>query len=211
MLINLNEDSLRRIIREAVSKTITYKWPNMDVDYPSKGRTAPKISMEEFEQHLREFFIKYARDDNYWKEKFQNGNKLRPSAFINGALKYNKKVPKKLRDDLNEIEHDEENMDSIGDIQMANGIPYIQGCVGGDWESAIFFVLYWDGKQLRGYIPTKGNSFDRFRKIALGNDDAEDIKFLEKVKCKPSGGIHSVNYNKEECLKDFKHRIGILR
>lgn len=74
-----------------------------------------------------------------------------------------------------------------------------------------FFVLYWDGKDIRGYIPTKGNSFDRFRKIALGNDDEKDIEFLERVRCKPSDGTHSVNYNKEECLKDFKHRIGVLK
>lgn len=70
-----------------------------------------------------------------------------------------------------------------------------------------FFVIYWDGTQLRGYIPTKGNSFDRFRKIALGNDDNADRKFLERVKC--NANPHSVNYNKEECIKDFKHRIGL--
>lgn len=209
MLINLNENIIRQIIRETIKDNITYKWSNMDIDYPSKGRMAKKISKEEFEGHLKDFFIKYARKDNYWRDKFLNGNKFNPSAFINGALKYNKGIPKKLRDDLNEIEHDDENMDSIGDVQIANGIPYLQGCVGGDWESAIFFVIYWDGTQLRGYIPTKGNSFDRFRKIALGNDDNADRKFLERVKC--NANPHSVNYNKEECIKDFKHRIGLLK
>ena len=211
MLINLNEDILRQIIREAVKDNVTYKWANMDIDYPAKGRTAKKISKDEFEEHLKDFYEKYCRDDDYWRGKYDRNKRLKPSTFINGALKYNKKIPKKLRDDLNEIEHDEENMEAIGDIQITNGIPYIQGCVGGDWESAIFFVLYWDGKDIRGYIPTKGNSFDRFRKIALGNDDEKDIEFLERVRCKPSDGTHSVNYNKEECLKDFKHRIGVLK
>ncbi len=74
-----------------------------------------------------------------------------------------------------------------------------------------FFIIYWDGKEFRGYIPTKGNSFDRFRKIALGNDDDEDIKFLKKVKYYKPDRYMDVYYNKEECLKDFKHRIGVLK
>lgn len=37
MLINLNEDILRQIIREAVKENVTYKWANMDIDYPTKG------------------------------------------------------------------------------------------------------------------------------------------------------------------------------
>lgn len=42
MLINLNENIIRQIIRETIKDNITYKWPNMDIDYPSKGRTAKK-------------------------------------------------------------------------------------------------------------------------------------------------------------------------
>ena len=134
MLINLNEDILRQIIREAVKENVTYKWANMDIDYPAKGRTAKKISKDEFEEHLKDFYEKYCRDDDYWRGKYDRNKRLKPGTFINGALKYNRKIPKKLRDDLNEIEHDEENMEAIGDIQITNGIPYIQGCVGGDWE-----------------------------------------------------------------------------
>ena len=114
MLINLNEDILRQIIREAVKENVTYKWANMDIDYPAKGRTAKKISKDEFEEHLKDFYEKYCRDDDYWRGKYDRNKRLKPGTFINGALKYNKKIPKKLRDDLNEIEHDEENMEAIG-------------------------------------------------------------------------------------------------
>ena len=48
MLINLNEDALRHIIREAVKENVTYKWANMDIDYPTKGRTEKKISKYEY-------------------------------------------------------------------------------------------------------------------------------------------------------------------
>lgn len=210
MIITLNEGTLRKIIREAIKEKLTmYKYPNMEVSYPSKGRTAKKITKEEFEKHLTDFFVKYSWKEDM-KDDIKNGKRLKPRAFFNYALQHNKSIPKRLRDDLNEIEHDEENMGPIGDIQIANGVPYIQGEMGGDWESPIFFVIYWDGKELRGYIPTKGNSFDRFRKIALGNDDEEDAKFLEKVRCKVRDG-HSAYFNKEECIKDFKYRIGLLK
>jgi hypothetical protein len=34
------------------------------------------------------------------------------------------------------------------------------GCLGGgDWQDPVAFVLYHDGKDLRGYVPTDGNSF----------------------------------------------------
>ena len=36
MLINLNEDILIQIIREAVKENVTYQWADMDMDYPAK-------------------------------------------------------------------------------------------------------------------------------------------------------------------------------
>jgi len=206
MLINLNEKSLRSIIREAIAKTITYKWPNMDVDYPQNSRTAPKISIDEFTANMGKVYKKHCRkSDN--PNKYDN-KKITAGQFI-GAMRYNSNAPKHLKNDLNKIEHDEENFDIIGDIKTADGVPFIQGQFGGDWEAAIFFVVYWDGKEFRGYIPTKGNAFDRFRKIALGNDDEEDTKFLNKVRYYDPGNGRDANYNKEECIKDFKHRIGL--
>lgn len=47
--------------------------------------------------------------------------------------------------------------------------------------------------------------------ITLGNDDDEDIKFLKKVKYYKPDRYRDVYYNREECLKDFKHRIGVLK
>ena len=208
MLINLNEDALRHIIREAVKKNVTYKWANMDIDYPAKGRTAKKISKDEFISNMAKVYKEHCREGDD-ADRFDN-KKITPAQFIS-MISWNKNAPKRLRDDLNKIEHDEENIDGIGDIKFADGIPFIQGQFGGDWEIPIFFIIYWDGKEFRGYIPTKGNSFDRFRKIALGNDDDEDIKFLKKVKYYKPDRYMDVYYNKEECLKDFKHRIGVLK
>ena len=46
---------------------------------------------------------------------------------------------------------------------------YVKGCFGGDWEIPVLFFIYWDGKKFRGYIPTKGNTFNRKEKRSLGN------------------------------------------
>lgn len=48
------------------------------------------------------------------------------------------------------------------------------GCrAGGDWEVPVFFIVYWDGKKLRAYIPTDGNPYNLKEKRAFGNHDSD--------------------------------------
>jgi len=50
------------------------------------------------------------------------------------------------------------------------------GCMGGgDWEEPVAFVIYWDGKDFRGYVPTDGNSFDLATKAAIGSAPAGTV------------------------------------
>jgi hypothetical protein len=58
---------------------------------------------------------------------------------------------------------------------LASGIPVLLVNAGGDWEFPVCFALYWDGKQVRGYFPTKGNVFDAKARMAWGNDDDADL------------------------------------
>jgi hypothetical protein len=56
---------------------------------------------------------------------------------------------------------------------------------GGDWEAPLLYVLYWDGRELRGYVPTKGNPFNTDTKTAYGSehevmDDDEAEKAMVK-------------------------------
>jgi hypothetical protein len=78
---------------------------------------------------------------------------------------------------------------------LINGFTFYGISAGGDWEVPIFFIVYWDGKKLRGYIPTKGNTWNTDTKKACGNDDKADIKF----KCKKFGR----EYNEDEDYSDF--------
>jgi hypothetical protein len=91
-----------------------------------------------------------------------------------------------VTDDM-KVEFDCENMmykpEDVGDDNMKgmvglqrlpNGMDFFGVCAGGDWEAPVFFILYWDGKKIRGYIPTEGNTFNKKTKQAYGNgeDDA---------------------------------------
>lgn len=82
--------------------------------------------------------------------------------------------------DLSKIMFDTENLDfSTGffdDPQicgyhiLSNGMPVLFGNAGGDWEHPVVFILYWDGKQVRGYIPEKGNTFNPEFRCAYGSE-----------------------------------------
>jgi hypothetical protein len=81
-----------------------------------------------------------------------------------------------IKKDLAKVEFDFENWDCdngckyINGFHVApNGLPYWGDCAGGDWEIPIFYIIYWDGKKLRAYIPTEGNPWNTDTKSAYGN------------------------------------------
>lgn len=203
-------NSLKGIINEE-KENKTYKYANMDISLPKSGRKAPKLSIPEFQEKIQEFSKKIS--EVIGNDEHNTDKKISPSKMVyyitclNARTNKTDKYP--IIDDLNKIKHDWENNDSIGDIKITNGIPYITGDFGGDWESSILYFIYYDGKNFRGYIPTYGNTFDRFRKIALGNDDEKDREFLGKVGYYKPYETRDVSFNKDACLKDFKARLGL--
>lgn len=106
-----------------------------------------------------------------------------------------KNLTKQVRKDLDKVEFDMENYgDDYGGYincptgkkslsgyhTLDNGFTFYGCMAGGDWESPILFIVYWDGKMLRGYIPSKGNTWNTINKSALGNDEDKDLAFLRK-------------------------------
>ena len=67
-----------------------------------------------------------------------------------------------------------------GPCTLDNGMSIIGVQCGGDWEYPVYFIIYWDGKSLRGYIPTDGNPWNTDDKIAYGNNAESDAKNVEK-------------------------------
>lgn len=180
---------------------------NMNVELPKPERTAPKISTKEFEDILRKNWDKYIQSDEY-SGKFSNGN------FVYRFCGYTDyEGNKQLKKDLSKVKVDNENIDTIGsDIKTTkSGIPYLLCYKGGDWEVPVIFMVYWDGMNLRGYIPTYGNSFDRIRKTALGNDEDADREFIQKeLKDKNIDKTlyaDDITYDKNSCIKDFEARL----
>jgi len=59
--------------------------------------------------------------------------------------------------DLKKVHFDTENINKTGYVTLPNGFSYLGVMAGGDWEQFVFFIIYHDGKKLRGYVPKKGN------------------------------------------------------
>lgn len=139
------------------------------------SRKAPIISLDELKIKMSKYLKSY--EDTSYDEDDEE-------------FPYN--LPLKVLDsDLAKIEFDFENY-SLGGANpnypsetegyvgypcgykiLPSGIPVLLVNAGGDWEFPICFALYYDGKGLRGYIPTEGNVFDKKNKSAYGNSDEE--------------------------------------
>jgi hypothetical protein len=116
---------------------------------------------------------------------------LGTGAYIEEALSltcYRCLTPK-IEEDLSKVMFDTENVDTDGYCYRSiagfrtlnNGLTYLGVGAGGDWEEPIFFIIYWNGVSLRGYIPKLGNMWNYDTKQALGNDHNEDEAFFRKV------------------------------
>jgi len=68
----------------------------------------------------------------------------------------------------------------MGYHTLPNGMTLLGLCAGGDWEHPVFFCLYWNGKKIRGYIPTEGNPWNTDTREAFGNDEKKDLKNARK-------------------------------
>jgi hypothetical protein len=107
----------------------------------------------------------------------------------NEWVEYRRLTPT-VEKDLDKVSFDCENITDedtqfgskaiLGYHTLPNGMPFFGVCAGGDWESAVFFCIYWDGKKLRGYIPEKGNLWNTDTNQAYGNDDDYDLKNARK-------------------------------
>lgn len=64
----------------------------------------------------------------------------------------------------------------LGLHTLASGLSYLGLTAGGDWEYPVFFLIYFDGRRLRSYVPTRGNPWNTTTRRAYGNDGEADLK-----------------------------------
>ena len=208
---------IKKIIEESKRSKA---YPNMNIELRKGGRNAVKMSIEDFKNVIDEFSKKFAMHEDSIST-YHN----KPSNVLTLASPWgkNKNVPylKKLYSDIWEDKYkfNGENFDTRGDVKITkSGVPYIECYAGGDWECPVYVFIYFDGKDLRGYVPLKGNALCPATHGAFGNnndgEDSEEIKWLMK-----EIGVHSmedlplksndIDYNVKACLEDFEERLSV--
>lgn len=134
------------------------------------SRKAPIITLDELKLKMSKY-IKSYDDPTYGDDEEFPWNL--PSIAIDNDLT-------KIEFDFENccIGEDNENYEGYpcGYKVLPSGIPVLLVNAGGDWEFPICFALYFDGKGIRGYIPTKGNVFDKTNKCAYGNSAEESLQ-----------------------------------
>lgn len=137
-------------------------------------RKAPVITIEEFKE---KFYTSVAKIED------------------KGTYEYSSFTPTPTIDkDLSKIEFDWENQadcywkcrlanrqdqNSSGWEVLDNRLLVYWMWAGGDWESPVSFIIYWDGKKFRAYIPEEGNTFNKQKRSAWGNNDEDEEKAPE--------------------------------
>lgn len=117
--------------------------------------------------------------------------------------------------DIQKIDFDLENIVTSCNEEY-KGYAYQAVQAGGDWEYPVWFFVYHDGTNFRGYVPIRGNAVNTINKSAFGNDGTswaggpdhgDDEKFLSQYHSGNKPDDAYVNY--EECKKDFECRVGL--
>lgn len=194
---------------------------NMNVEIRQGGRSAVKMSVDDFKQEMIHAYHQYAMEQDK-KYKYELKSTPSPDNFVY-SLAYGNRNNKKskyasaLYDDIwdGKYKFDSENVDAYGGIKMSKkGFPYIQCAAGGDWECPVCFFVYFDGNKFRGYVPLKGNALNRNEKHAFsGGGNEDDAKFVQKelgISYEEADHMcDDIDYNIDACLEDFLSRVDV--
>jgi len=129
-------------------------------------RYAPKMSTDD----LKTRFTNLALENDYVEEF---GGDLDDFESILHMLVSEEHMPMVLKD-WSKVNFDLENVMLEGFKTTDSGVPFALLVCGGDWETPIATVVYYDGKTFRGYVPKNGNPYNHKTKTAFGNEDEDE-------------------------------------
>lgn len=183
---------------------------NTKVALPKPGRKAPKMDKHEFINVLYGEYLKVTKDTG----DIQSDTDLIHN-IIGTDYEYTDTVFSKLWEDIEKVEglRGAENYEMKEIAITESGVPYVIIMAGNDWEEPALYMIYWDGKKLRGYVPTYGNCFNRKTKSLFGNDDEMDAEFLAKelknifLEDETFYSTYRLTFDIDKCKEDFEHRI----
>ena len=139
-------------------------------------RYAVKISLSDLVEKAALVLKKMDEDD--YEDCVDPDNKWCETRLLETVLQYIHRTGK-FGDDIKKIEFDFENV-GVEQYITTPGYDFCLLYAGGDWEVPVLFALYYDGKNIRGYVPSEGNVYNRSNKKAFGNDEANDIVAANK-------------------------------
>ena len=113
----------------------------------------------------------------------------------------------KVQFDTENIEFRDDKYNKIGFFTLRNELTVLIVRAGGDWETPIFFTIYFDGSNLRAYIPTDGNLWNTTTKEAYGNDDEADQINIKKRFNIDLESLDSLDYDMVAIEQDIMNRI----
>ena len=190
--------------------------------FKDSGRQAPAISEKEFLDRLTDFVEQYKEDYDD-----RSGAVWGTAIKIIRRMYTDKKSENWIKKDFKGIKFDWENYDIVGDVRTTKGIPYQLFNAHGDWEIPVYFMVYYDGKKIRVYVPTVGNTWRQDLKQALGNvykaqrdiksDDEyvyEELlkdKLIDKQDNVPGGIAEHIVADKDLMIKDFSNRLEVKK
>ncbi len=136
-----------------------------------------------------------------------------------------------VRSDLRKIDFDfenystpnEDNRDTntdriLGWHTLPNGFSFLGCWAGGDWETPVYFILYWDGEKVRGYVPEDGNTFNSKYRTAYGSEGnspkyANDKSYYSEMEAlfgtDWEDAIQDLNPVQDEYLNNIVNRIKV--
>lgn len=130
----------------------TYPSINMNPKLIRKGgRKAPRITIDELRKHYSDFCKKHASDWDRDDDEIFDGYELETLEDLPAYLEKDVYI------------HYMENYCDADDIAtgyhtLDNGFTFRGVCGSADWSENMYFILYWDGKKIRGYVPRYGNT-----------------------------------------------------
>lgn len=162
---------------------------NMDRKLIKKGgRKAVKISKEEL---LKKLYNLYKKSEEYYDEDVTETN-FDETYHLNTEIFIENKIIEK---DLSKISFGYDNFIAsredisdkkafVGFNTLENGLTFFGVIDSGDDEFSIFYIIYYDGKNLRGYTPSYGNLINLDFKTAFGGEYYNCDNYKEILKNK---------------------------
>lgn len=190
---------------------------NDDFKLKNGGRNAARITIDELKEILHKYSRKYNCMDSYYDPEYPLTDESDTYDYYNVVLSEildaddtlckDRKYEFDLENFSSEPYYFRKNSDIAGFNTLDNGLTYIGFWSGGDWEYGVFGIVYYDGKKLRTFIPTYGNTVNRKSKCAISGDD-DDIEALEQYEFDwDAECLDDKHWNQDAMLEEIKARI----